>query len=158
MRSCIFFVVTMRNYVFSIVITRKFVAFFRNYRSHCDRSYGVTVSQIHRSATHGSSPVRSGLTHSDRYRHRCQEVVIKVEMMDAIQSTDLGQTVVGCIELVQVGRIVEIWKLGKRAVFQFHATKMNERCQPIGHVIDGCVLNDTDKKLLKISQSIWNNT
>jgi hypothetical protein len=52
-----------RSYDFSMVITRKcdifivttrsYAAYFRNYGSHCDRSYGVAASQFYRNRTHG---------------------------------------------------------------------------------------------------------
>ena len=44
----------MRICDFSIVSTRNYVVFFRNYGSQCDRSYGVTAPQFHRNEVHGS--------------------------------------------------------------------------------------------------------
>ena len=53
LRSCDFFIVTTHNYDFSIAIARNYAVIFRNYGSQCDRSYGVTAPQFHRSRTHG---------------------------------------------------------------------------------------------------------
>ena len=42
-RSCDFFIVTTHNYDFPIAVTRNYAVISRNYRSQCDRSYGVTA-------------------------------------------------------------------------------------------------------------------
>jgi hypothetical protein len=51
----------MRICDFSIVSTRNYVVFFRNYGSQCDRSYAVTAPQFHRNEVHGFRHVQNRL-------------------------------------------------------------------------------------------------
>ena len=53
MRKCDFLLVVTRKYDLFIVTTHNYVAYFRNYGSQCDRSYGVIASQFQRSRRHG---------------------------------------------------------------------------------------------------------
>ena len=61
MRKCDFLLVVTRKYDLFIVTTHNYVAYFRNYGSQCDRSYGVIASQFQRSRRHGyGSPYALG--------------------------------------------------------------------------------------------------